>query len=157
MVCFHDIPFRVYIFLEDCFLKNDYQSSESYWDREKKPLDYIESYQRYLKWRTACLGRCSKAAKGELNSSAELRGHSMFLVKCLIYMVIQFPDYTIDTTLDSLVNEKKTKQNYEWIWTVDLMVMTAYSELTEFIPCGQTLLLDISLDPALNNILLQIS
>lgn len=56
--------------------------------------------------------------------------------------------------LDSLVNKKKI---YELIWTVDMMVMTAYSELTQFIPPGQTLLLDIILDPALKNILLQIS
>lgn len=43
------------------------------------------------------------------------------------------------------------------MWTVDMMVMTAYSELTQFIPRGQTLMLDIILDPALNNILSQIS
>lgn len=48
----------------------------------------------------------------------------------------------------------------EWMWTADIAdmkVMATYSEFTQFIPTSQTLLLDIILDPALSNILLEIS
>lgn len=40
---------------------------------------------------------------------------------------------------------------------MDMKVMATYSELTQFISSSQTLLLDVILDPALNNILLKIS
>lgn len=39
---------------------------------------------------------------------------SMFLVNCLIYKVVELPVYSVETTLDSLVNEKNLLMNMDW-------------------------------------------
>lgn len=41
---------------------------------------------------------------------------SMFLVNCLIYKVFELRVYNVETTLDSLVNEKKSLNEYG-LWT----------------------------------------
>lgn len=72
-------------------------------------------------------------------------------------MVTQFLVYDRRTKLNSLVNELKSMNPCEGIWTVDMKVMATHSELTQFNPLSQTLLPDTILDPALNSILLKVS